>query len=330
MFLRIAAATVFASLGLPAAALCVGDNYLDQLSDEQRRDLDEMVADIPYSSGLVWEAQKGADHLTVVGTMHLYDPRLEPILDRVDENVSAADIILVEASPEDQAALQQTMTSDPSMLFITEGPTLPELLEEDTWMMLADAGADRNIPAIVLAKMQPWYVSIVLSMPPCAMEDAIAGRVGLDHMIMATASESNVPVLSLEDPMQLFDIFRDEPLEEQLDVLRMGLMEPDLQQQMFVAMLDRYFAEDIGTLWEMTRLAMDDVPALSTEEATALFNDTQAALLDERNANWMPVITKATEEHDDIIVAVGAAHLIGENGILNLLANDGWTLTAKD
>jgi uncharacterized protein YbaP (TraB family) len=42
------------------------------------------------------------------------------------------------------------------------------------------------------------------------------------------------------------------------------------------------------------------------------------------------VITQATQNHDKVIVAAGAAHLIGENGILNLLQNEGWTLTRVD
>ncbi len=109
-------------------------------------------------------------------------------------------------------------------------------------------------------------------------------------------------------------------------MLRVNLLAPDIQQQMFVAMLDRYFAEDVGRLWEMSRLAMADIPDLDPAESSVMFSEMQEALLSERNRNWMPVIADATNTHNEIVVAVGAAHLIGDQGVLQLLANDGWTL----
>ena len=50
------------------------------------------------------------------------------------------------------------------------------------------------------------------------------------------------------------------------------------------------------------------------------------ALLIQRNRNWMPVIAEAAATHDDLVVAVGAAHLIGDFGILWFLEQDGWAL----
>ena len=330
MFFRSVATAVFTFLGLPAVALCVGDNYLNQITAEQHQRLEAAVGEIPFAEGLIWDANKDGKHLKIVGTMHIYDPRLDALFRRLDEAIADADLVLVEATPEDQAALQQLMATDPGQLFLTEGPTLPEMLDEETWKLLSAAAAERNVPGFMLAKMQPWYASMVLAIPPCAMNDMMAGKRGLDHMIMDAATNEGIPLQALEDFNTLFSIFQEEPLEEQLEVLRMSLMMPDIQQQVFVAMLDRYFAEDIGTLWQMSRIAMDDLPTLDSKTATELFDETQNAMLDERNRNWIPVITQASSIHDNIIVASGAAHLIGENGILSLLQNEGWTITRDD
>jgi uncharacterized protein YbaP (TraB family) len=51
--------------------------------------------------------------------------------------------------------------------------------------------------------------------------------------------------------------------------------------------------------------------------------------LDQRNQNWVPVITEATQEHDNIVVAVGAAHLPGKLGLVALLEAEGWTLVRQ-
>ncbi|MEM8538474.1 MAG: TraB/GumN family protein, partial [Pseudomonadota bacterium] len=319
----------FASIAGTASAQCVGDSYLDGLTDAQQTALATTIADMPFSEGLIWSATKGEDTLTIVGTMHIYDPRLDAIAARVADQVANADLLLVEATDADEAALQTLITQEPDRLFITDGPTLPDLLDEDMWAMLSEAATDRGIPGFMAAQMQPWYLSLLLAIPTCAMADLTAGQPGLDKMIMEQADAAGVPIASVEPFTTLFEIFGDQPVDEQLDTLRVSLMEPDLQQEMFVAMLDRYFAEDIGQLWEMSRLAVGDIADLDPDEGAAMFAEMEDGLLVQRNRNWIPVILDATESHDDVVIAVGAAHLIDDDGILQLLQNEGWTLTRQ-
>lgn len=326
MLRQFAAASLLVLTGLPAAAQCSGASYLDQLTPAQQSTLDDMVADIPYAQGLVWTATKEARTITVIGTMHIYDPRLEPIRARVAGQVAEAGVVLLEATAQEEAQLQNLIVTDPGQIFIVDGPTLPEMLDEETWALIADAATQRSIPAFMAAKMQPWYLSLMLAIPGCAMSDAIAGARGLDHMIQDDATAAGIPVQALEPYTTLFEIFQTAPIEEQVDLLRVNLLAPDIQQPMFVAMLDRYFAEDVGRLWELSRLAMNTLPGVDPDQAALLFDEMQDALLDTRNRNWMPVIAEAAAAHDRVVVAVGAAHLIGEEGVLQLLENDGWTL----
>jgi len=325
-----AAITLLTLSALPAAADCTGVSYLDQISETQRAQLDTTVANMPYATGLVWEATKGPDTVTVVGTMHIYDPRLEPLRASLTDKVASADLVMLEATPAEEAALQELIVTDPGRLFIVDGPTLPEMLDDDTWGLIADAASQRNIPPFMAAKMQPWYLSLMLAIPSCAMDDMVAGVRGLDQMIINDAEAAGVPLQAVEPMTTLFDLFKNDSITEQVDMLRLNLMTPDIQQPMFVAMLDSYFAEDVGRLWELSRIAMSEVPGITPDEGAAMFAEMQDALLDTRNRNWIPVVTAATAAHDDIVLAVGAAHLIGEQGVLQLLENDGWTVTQVD
>ncbi len=326
----LTAITLLTTIGLPATAACTGESYLDQISPAQRAELDTVVSQMPYAEGLVWQATKGDDTITVVGTMHIYDPRLEPLRDRLQARVTEADLVMLEATPEEEAKLQELIATDPGRLFIVDGPTLPEMLDDDTWQLIADAASQRSIPPFMAAKMQPWYLSLMLAIPSCAMDDMVSGARGLDQMIIDDAEAAGVPMQAVEPMTTLFDLFKDDSITEQVDMLRLNLMSPDIQRPMFVAMLDRYFAEDVGRLWELSRIAMAEVPGITAEEGAAVFAEMQDALLDTRNRNWIPVILDATEAHDDIVLAVGAAHLIGETGVLQLLENDGWTITQAE
>lgn len=180
------------------------------------------------------------------------------------------------------------------------------------------------------AKMRPWYLTMVMAIPPCAATDLMAGNRGLDAMITQDAIAANVPLQALEPYTTLFDIFQQDPMEDQIAYLKGNLATPDKQEQIFVATLDRYFARDVGRLWELSRIAMADMPGVTELEAATIFAETEQALLIDRNAAWMPVINAAAAQHDNVVIAVGAAHLIGHHGLLQLLANDGWALSRID
>ncbi len=330
MPLRPIAFAILTCLGFPAVAQCVGASYLDQLDANRQAELAATADAMPFSKGTLWTATRGDDTITVIGTVHIYDPRLEPIYDKISDEVAAADLVLLEATPKEEAELQEMIVTDPDLLFITEGPTLPAILDEDTWALIVAAATDRGIPGFMAAKMQPWYLSLILSIPPCATQDMLAGDLGLDHMISEGAAIAGVPMQALEPVTTLFDLFQDSPIEEQIDMLMVNLSSPEIQQQMFVAMLDSYFAQDVGTLWEMSRISMTELPGVDEATATEMFNQIEESLLIKRNWNWMPVIAEAVAEHDDLVVAVGAAHLIGSEGILQFLQDDGWTLTRME
>ena len=327
MLKKIALAAALICGGLPALAQCAGVGYLETLTADETASLTAAADKIPYGQGTVWQAHKGGKTVTVVGTMHIYDARLDGIRNLVTEEVQNADLVLVEATLDDQRRMQELIVTDPGMLFITEGPTLPDMLDEQTWKLIAEAASSRSIPSFMASKMQPWYLSLMLSFPPCAMQDLVQGKMGLDHLIMQDASAAGVPLQAIEDMMTLFELFNQDPLEDQIDMLRLNLLGAELQQQMFVSMLDRYFAGDIATLWEMSRLALDEAPELDTAKAEEAFASIEQAMLVERNLRWQPVIRKATDENDRLVIAVGAAHLIGESGVLQFLNDEGWTLT---
>ncbi|MFN3663871.1 TraB/GumN family protein [Yoonia sp.] len=324
----LAAAALLLTAG-HAAAQCTGTSYLELLSDEQRMELDQATADMPYAQGLIWDATRDGQVMTVVGTMHIFDPRLVPIYDMISQDIAAADLIMLEATPDDQRALEAMLVEQPDMFLITEGPTLPDLLDDGTWALLSDASANRGVPGFMAAQMQPWYLSIILAIPPCAMEGLASGIEGLDGMIGTLANENDVPMQALEPITTLFEIFQTGTIEEQIDMLRLSLISPDMQQSMFVAMLDSYFSGQIGELWEVSRIAVADVPGLDPETGAALFDEMEDALLNRRNRDWMPVIADAMAENDTVVLAFGAAHLIGEDGVLNMLANDGWELERR-
>jgi uncharacterized protein YbaP (TraB family) len=324
--LALSAALIVGSFTGAAHALCAGPSLLDRLTAEQRATLDARVAAMPYASGLLWEAERDGQTVTLVGTMHVHDPRLAAIADRVTPMLANIDMLLLEITPTEEAQMQDAMARDPSMMFLTDGPTLPELLDEPTWDMLAQAAVDRNIPAFMAAKFRPWFLMLSLSMPACAMDHVLSGKEGLDFMLMDAAQTRGIGMQALEPYDTLFRVFEMGTMDEQLSFLRMGVLDADLQEEMFVALLDGYFSGDVGKVWELGRVSLDFIPGMSDLNADAMFDMMEDRLLTTRNIAWIPVIEEAAATHGRVMVAAGAAHLPGTTGVLALLEERGWTI----
>lgn len=328
--MRALLTAVLCTLALPLHALCSGADVRDRLDATDLARLDSAVAATPFGTGIAWIAQKGDRRITLIGTMHVFDPRIAPLAAALQPIIADTDLLLVEAGPKEEATMTHAMATDPSLMFLTDGPTLPDRLDEETWQLLADAARARGVPVILAAKMQPWYLAMTLSMPPCAMPDVMAGKRGLDAALIADATTADVPVQALEPWDTLFTVMAADPVEVQIDQLRLSITEDTLQAEMFGTMLDSYFAGNTAEIWEVSRIMAENMPDLAPDQGAALFQSIEDDLLVTRNAAWLPVIRTAADTHPDVVVAVGAAHLPGVNGVLNLLARDGWTLTPLD
>jgi len=324
--MRLILSFILSLLALPAAAQCVGENLLDALEPQERATLDAAVASHPYPAGNLWKAQKDDSAVYILGTMHLDDDRLAPYLEPLWEIAGSADLILLEGTRESIKQLQDRMLKDPSIMFTTDGPTLPERLPEDEWQSLSAEMTARGIPAFLAAKMQPWYVSMLLSIPPCAMA-GMAAQNGVDQRIMTYADSHNIPTGALEPYDTVFSLFGGETPEQELDGIHLALTATKNGDAMIATLIDTYLSGQHRAIWEFNRMQTKRDSGLPEDKADEMFAEMEGPMLNDRNANWMKVILPAAAQTDTILVAVGAAHLSGEKGLLYLLEQSGYALT---
>lgn len=323
------AAVLITCLANGAAALCNGPSFLDQISPTEAAQMDAAVAATPFANGLLWQATRDDTTLTIVGTIHLDTPSLPAIRAVIAPIVQAADLLLVEATPAGETKLLAMLTQTPELYLISEGPTLPDLLTPALWARVKEAAAARNIPTFMIAQFQPWYLGLSLYVPPYATASLAAENRGLDHMIMQDAETANVPINPLEPFNTLVDALREDTMEKQVAALSASLPSGELQDSLFVAMLDSYATAQTAQMWEMSRVALDYID-VDPQIAARLFAETEVKLITDRNTAWVPLIETAALTNANIVVAAGAAHLPGETGLLKLFANSGWAIIPLD
>jgi len=309
----------------PLSAECVGHNLFDTMDPARKAEVTTAADAIPFARGNFWRATKGDQVITLAGTYHFDDPRHAANLAALMPAITGANLVLVEAGPEEEKALKAQIARDPSTMVITEGPLLNQQLPPDVWAQLSDAMSARGIPAFMTAKFKPWYVLTLLSIPPCAMLQMTSEPEGLDRLVIKAAQEAGVPVRALEPYDTLFKIFGNLTEAELTEMLVSTLAIEPQGEDYFTTLVDGYFAGESRAAWELMRFISYDMPGYTREQVDAEFARMEEIVAASRNRTWIPVLTDAAAK-GPVFAAFGALHLSGQDGVLNLLKSQGFTL----
>ena len=320
-----ASALLFCLSATSLAARCVGQNLFDAMDPSRRAEIVAATEAVPFARGNFWRATRGDQVITIAGTYHFDDPRHAPNLAALTPAITSATTVLVEAGPEEEKALNALIARDPSKMVITTGPTLAQQLPAEVWDPLKRAMSNRGIPSFMAAKFKPWYVLTLLSIPPCAMAEMTQKPKGLDGAVIDTALAAGVPVKGLEPFDTLFTIFDGMTKDELTEMLVSTLAIEDVSEDYFTTLVDSYFAEDSRAAWELMRFVSYDLPGYTRDQIDAEFARMEELVAASRNRAWIPVLTEAAAK-GPVFTAFGALHLSGEDGVLNLLQAEGFTL----
>lgn len=315
-----------------SAAVCEGENLFEALPGDIRAQIATASADVPYNSGILWRATKGAAQIIFAGTYHFPDPRHQQTLDKLAGPLKEAAALHVEAGPKEEARLTQALTQEPGLMVSADGPTLPERLTAAEWQALSAAMAERGMPAVVTSRLRPWYVAMMMGVSPCILKQAndAGGLRGLDHLLISAAEEENLPVHALEPWDTIFSLFADMTPGQEVDMIRSVLPAAKYADDYAVTLTDAYFAGDIWSIWEFGRFDAYENSGLGRAKIDEIFAFAQERLMNRRNESWIAPLThaarKAAEDDKGIVAAFGALHLPGEHGVLRLLEKQGWTI----
>lgn len=327
---NLLAPLAFLAVAGAASAQCAGTNTFDALPDADRNAMIEAARQDPYGQGLLWRAEKDGRVINLVGTFHMSDARHDQTMAAVAPLLDASDAVFVEVTAEAEAAFQTLLGTRTDLTFITEGPSMIDRLGEERWAVVADHLRARGMPPFMGAKMQPWFLGMMLSVPPCAMAQMQDESSVLDKRIATAALDRGLPLSSLDDPDTILALLSGDPIDQQIADLELGLeLVPTGQAGAdgMVTSTALYFREEPRLFWEFAK--QDVLSRADTPEKRAQLEESFAkmeqALLDTRNRDWIGPILAAPEQR--LTVAVGAAHLIGDAGLPALLAAEGYILT---
>jgi len=239
------------------------------------------------------------------GTIHSSSPVVRDIPEAVVDVLDQAETFHpeLELSPENLGKMTAALFSAPET-------DLQEELPEDLWNRLTRHPAAAGLPRPLLRRIPLSLLPLLLAAPPGEDFNQI-----VDVQLFVRAQEAGLRIHALETAEEQFSVFRDLPREASLAMVRDALEEAERGYPTLGRMLRLYRSGDVEELQRFLREEWEryEQPAL------------EAALVDRRNRvmaeRALPFI-----EVGGAFIAVGAAHMLGETGLVSLLREKGHTV----
>jgi uncharacterized protein YbaP (TraB family) len=260
----------------------------------------------------LWKVQRGERVLYLAGSVHALTADVYP-LDAAYQRAFDASDTLVEELDLSQFNL---MSAAPSLFargMYTNGRTFTQAVSKDTIALVEKHLQGTPFTIELIQSMKPWMVMLMIT----AMQVQQAGldaNLGLDKHFFDRATAAGKTVIGLETADSQIERFDTLPEAVQEQLLRTSLSGLDTAQKELSTIVGAWRNGDARTL-ERTLLS-------GFKEHPAAYD----ALLVERNRNWMPQLEKCLARTRPCFVVVGAAHLIGPDGLLRMLEQKGYRL----
>lgn len=306
-----------------AHAACRGADMRNHLPPSEKAWLTRQMAATPYSNGNHWVARKGGQSLHIIGTMHSGDSRMARVMSRLRPIIAQADAVYFEVTRAEMKRVKDQMKESPETFLLPPGRRLQQLMSPESWEQFELFAALSNTDMETIQKMQPWALSLFL-IPGGCRPFGFGLKRGLDDRIERFTTRKGIPIGGLETAGTGFSALSRLPLRDQVRMLEneVAFVLSDAPEN--ATAVEAYFDESVWQSFLLQPRITSQYISVSTKELTRLDRAFYGNMLDWRNKLWMKTIQQIKGER--VVIAVGAAHLPGKDGILNLLKRRGYTL----
>ena len=263
--------------------------------------------------GVLWKISPADQSLApsyVLGTMHTEDPRVTNLAQPITQALSRAESASFEIKMDAGTMLQSL-----GKMYLPKGQALKDVIAADIYPELIERLAERGFPEVAIKRMKPWAVTLLISMPK--QETGMF----LDLLLYQRAELLEIPTYGLETLDEQLSFFEGLTIDEQVELLKETLRQLESMPDFLEEMHTLYLQRDLQGLWDFYK-------AYSAETDTPeLMEKFEQQLLFDRNHRMVERMLPRLQE-GSAFIAVGALHLPAEQGILELLREQGYAISA--
>lgn len=260
----------------------------------------------------LWKIDSEHNTVYLLGSIHILRQEDHPLPKLMQDTFDDVDALVFETD----MASAETMGAQYMMLSKAtgDGPdTLQTILTEDAYDIAAQEAAELGLSINQLGVFEPWFVAIYIEQLKFE-QLGFKPEYGVDKYFFNRAQQAGKDLYALETLEYQIDLFDQLNWSDQEMLLLETFTELDYYESMSQTMVDSWRSGNITALEEMILEPFEEYPHLYT------------IFISERNDNWLPQIEGFLQEGDDYLVIVGAGHLVGPDGLITLLQNEGYSI----
>lgn len=263
----------------------------------------------------LWKVEgAGASVAYLLGSLHVLTPEFYPLSAEINTAFAASQTLVEEVDFDEMSDPAQMMSALAKAMLT--GQTLDQIVAPATFAEVSRRAEKSGLPMQALQRMRPWLVAVTL-MGPTLQAAGYTAELGVDKHFFDRAKAAGMKHQALET------------LAYQLD--RFDELSPKLQEELLISTL-KDIDTQVGNVKELAQQwVAGDVKALE-KSLLVSFEDSRELyerILVERNRNWVPHVDACLQQNAGCFIVVGAAHLVGPDGLPAMLSRKGYKVTQQ-
>ena len=236
------------------------------------------------------------------GTLHIICPDDYVWTPVMREALDACDKVAFEMDMDDPS-LQGKMAAS---MALNDGKTLKDFYTEADYKKLTEIAQKNNIPIQMMQGFKPFALVsfLYLKAVSCSIPDSYEGTI---TKLAQTEGKEIIGLETVEEQMKVVESLNSDSVAKSVLTIAGDL---DSFKAIFNQMLAVYKKQDLPALYQLIIESPD-------------YKDDLNTLLFDRNQKWVPLIA-AIARKQPTFIAVGAGHLWGEKGVIELLKQQGY------
>jgi hypothetical protein len=298
------------SMLLPVACGCPGG---ESVAPETSVSPTTPTATEVKGKSFIWEITSATTSVYLLGSVHIARPDIYPLDSVIEDAFASAKYLVVEVN------VHNVDTQNVNNILLEhgvypEGEGLRENVSPSLYDALEEQFERFGIDIANLDAYRPWVVSMTLEQLILQSLGYLLEN-GIDYYFLDKAAHTK-KILELETAEYQLALLYYLPDDVMIEALQYDIDFATTPEDM----------EELFQAWEdgdVTRMESILFEGLTEEPGLAPYYE---KLFDERNFNMAAKIEEYLADNETYFIVVGAGHLVGENGLLNLLGEKGYAI----
>lgn len=261
----------------------------------------------------LWKIEGTNNTVYLLGSIHLLKESHYPLAAAIELAFTNSQLAVFEAdvAEMEQPAVQLKLMTKARL---PEGETLKDQLSVATYEQFLEHAKRLEIPELVFSQFKPSLAAIMLAMLEL-QKLGFDPAYGVDKHFFDRARKAGKQTGALETVDFQINLVTEFTKEEGELLMKTTLKDIDNTRQMYDDILKAWQTGDGDALEKLINEALSEAPIIAKR------------MLTDRNRNWVPKIKELLNGRKTAIVIVGAGHLVGREGVVELLKKEGLKVT---